>query len=149
MVRILKAWRANIKKRPVKAPKVYVRDSGIVHRFLGLPTQWALERHPKVGASWEGFVLENVILALGLEERQCFYRRTRTGAEVDLVVDDGGSLRGFDFNSSASPRLTPSMRIALSDLGLSRIEVIHAGKEGYPLARRVRAVPLSRMLSEI
>ena len=149
MVRSLKPWRANIKKRQVKAPKVYIRDSGIVHRFLGLPTRTALEGHPKVGASWEGFALDNVIQALGLENRQCYFWRTHTGAEIDPVVDEGGSLRGFEFKRSSAPRLTPSMRIALVDLGLSRIDVIHAGEESYPLARNVRAVPLSTMLSEI
>ena len=149
MVRNLKPWKANIKKRQVKAPKVYVRDSGIVHRFLGVPTREALDRHPKVGASWEGFVLENVILALGLEDRQCYYWRTHTGAEIDLVVDEGVSLRGFEIKRSAAPSLTPSMRIALGDLGLSRIDVIHAGTESYRLAKQVRAVPFSKILAEI
>ena len=149
MVRNLKAWRANIKKRQVKAPKVYVRDSGIVHRFLGVSTREGLDRHPKVGASWEGFVLENVILALGLEDRQCYYWRTHTGAEIDLVVDEGVSLRGFEIKRSAAPSLTPSMRIALTDLGLRRIDVIHAGTASYRLAKQVRAVPFSKILAEI
>ncbi len=149
MVRDLKPWQANLKKRQVKAPKVYIRDSGIVHHFLGLASREALDRHPKVGASWEGFVLENVIQALGLDERQCYYWRTHTGAEIDLVVDDGGSLRGFEIKRSAAPTQTPSMRIALRDLGLSRIDVIHAGRESYPLARKIRAVPFSKMLAGI
>ena len=149
MVRNLRAWRANIKKRQVKAPKVYVRDSGIVHRFLGVATREGLDRHPKVGASWEGFVLENVILTLGLEDRQCYYWRTHTGAEIDLVVDEGVSLRGFEIKRSAAPSLTPSMRIGLTDLGLSRIDVIHAGTASYRLAKQVRAVPFSKILAEI
>ena len=146
MVRSLKPWTANIKKRQVKAPKIYIRDSGIVHRFLGLPNRAAPERHPKVGASWEGFVLENVIQTLGLEDRQCYYWRTHTGAEIDLVVDQGGVLRGFEIKRSSAPRLTPSMRIALRDLGLRRIDVIHAGTESYPLARNVQAVSLPEMI---
>ena len=147
MVRSLKPWTANIKKRQVKAPKIYIRDSGIVHRFLGLPNRAALDRHPKVGASWEGFALENVIQALGLEDRQCYYWRTHTGAEIDLVVDQGGVLRGFEIKRSSAPRLTRSMRIALRDLGLRRIDVIHAGTESYPLARNVQAVSLLEMIA--
>ena len=149
MVRLLRPWAANIKKRQVKAPKVYVRDSGIVHRFLGLATPEALERHPKVGASWEGFVLENLIQGLGFEDRQCYYWRTHTGAEIDLVVNEGVSLRGFEIKRSSAPRMTPSMRNALSDLGLSRIDVIHAGRETYPLTKQVRAIPFSKILDEI
>lgn len=146
MVRRLKPWIANIKKRQVRAPKVYLRDSGLVHSFLGLPTLAALERHPKVGASWEGFVLENLIHGLGLQANQCFYWRTHTGAEIDLVVHKGGKLFGFEINRSSAPRLTPSMRNAMTDLGLSRIDVIHAGSECYPLARRVRAVSLDAVI---
>ena len=149
MIRKLRPWFANIKKRQVKSPRVYVRDSGILHRFLGLPKQEALERHPKVGASWEGFVLESLMHVLGLEERQCYYWRTHTGAEIDLVVDEGVSLRGFEVKRSIAPRLTPSTRIALSDLGLRRIDVIHAGKESYPLARNVRAIPCSKILKDL
>lgn len=149
MVRLLRPWAANIKKRQVKAPKVYVRDSGIVHRFLGLATPEALERHPKVGASWEGFVLENLIQGLGFEDRQCYYWRTHTGAEIDLVVNEGVSLRGFEIKRSSAPSMTPSMRNALSDLGLSRIDVIHAGRETYPLTKQVRAIPFSKILDEI
>lgn len=147
MVRSLKPWAANIKKRQVKAPKIYIRDSGIVHRFLGLPNRAALDRHPKVGASWEGFVLENVIQVLGLEDRECYYWRTHTGAEIDLVVNRGGVLLGFEIKRSSAPRLTPSMRIALRDLGLCRIDVIHAGTESYPLAENVQAVPLRKMIA--
>lgn len=146
MVRSLKPWTANIKKRQVKAPKVYLRDSGVMHRFLGLRNRDALDRHPKVGASWEGFVLENVIRALSLEDRQCYYWRTHTGAEIDLVVDEGDSLRGFEIKLSSAPRLSPSMKTALRDLGLRRIDVIHAGKETYPLAEDVHAVPLQEVV---
>lgn len=148
MVRSLKPWTANIKKRQVKAPKVYLRDSGVMHRFLGLRNRNALDRHPKVGASWEGFVLENVIRALSLEDRQCYYWRTHTGAEIDLVVDEGDSLRGFEIKLSSAPRLSPSMTTALRDLGLRRIDVIHAGKESYPLAKDVHAVTLQEAVKK-
>lgn len=147
MVRVLKPWTANLKKRQVKAPKTYLRDSGIVHRFLGLPNREALFRHPKVGASWEGFVLENLIQVLGLEERQCYFWRTHTGAEIDLVVNEGHALRGFEIKRSSAPRLTSSIRTALRDLDLCRVDVIHAGSECYPLAEKVQAVPLREMIT--
>ena len=149
MVRSLKPWSANLKKRQVKSPKVYVRDSGILHSFLQIATPETLDRHPKVGASWEGFVIENVIHALGVEDRHCYFWGTHTGAEIDLVVDQGASLRGFEVKRTVAPSLTPSMRIALDDLGLSRIDVIHAGAESFPLARRVQAISASKMLEEI
>lgn len=146
MVRSLKPWRANIKKRQVKAPKVYIRDSGIVHWFLGLANRAALVRHPKVGASWEGYVLESLIRELQLADRQCYFWRTHTGAEIDLVAEMDGALRGFEIKRSSAPRLTPSMRIAIADLGLSRIDVIHAGSESYPLARNVQAVSIDDVI---
>lgn len=145
MVRSLRPWMANIKKRQVRAPKVYIRDSGIVHSYIGLPNLAALERHPKVGASWEGFVLENLICGLGVEANQCFYWRTHTGAEIDLLVQKGGELFGFEIKRSSAPRLTPSIRNAMRDLGLRQVDVIHAGSESYSLANKVRAVSLSEL----
>lgn len=147
MVRVLKPWTANLKKRQVKAPKIYLRDSEILHRFVGLPNRVALDGHPKVGASWEGFVLENVIQALGLEDRQCYYWRTHAGAEIDLVVDEGDALRGIGIKRSSGPRLTASMSTALRDLGLRRIDVIHAVNNSYPLAENIQAVSLPEMIA--
>lgn len=149
MVRSLRPWSANVKKRQVKSPKVYVRDSGILHRLLNIATRNALDRHPKIGASWEGFVIENVIHALDLEDRQCFFWGTHSGQEIDMVVDQGGSLRGFEVKRTSTPRLTRSMRGALADLPLSHLDVIHAGPESYPLAKRVNAVSASRLLKDI
>ena len=149
MLRSLKPWSANLKKRQVKSPKVYLRDSGILHRFLGVTTRRARDRHPKVGASWEGFVIENVIQALSLEGRQCYFWGTHGGHEIDLIVEQGASLRGFEVKRTSAPSLTRSMKVALDDLGLSRIDVIHAGEESFPLAERVQAISASRLLEEI
>ncbi|MCY4610567.1 MAG: ATP-binding protein [Gammaproteobacteria bacterium] len=149
MVRCLKPWHANLRKRQVKSPKIYFRDTGLLHCFLGVSTREELERHPKVGASWEGFIIENLIQILGAEERQCYFWATHTGAEIDLVVQQRGRLRGFEIKRTAAPKFTRSMRSALDDLQLSRIDVIHAGEESFPLARRVQAVSADRMLEEI
>lgn len=149
MVRCLRPWHANLRKRQVKSPKIYFRDSGLLHCFLGVSTREELERHPKLGASWEGFIIENLIQALGVEERQCYFWATHAEAEIDLVVKLGSHLRGFEIKRTVAPKLTPSMKTALADLGLSRIDVIHAGEESFPLAPEVRAVAASRMLEDI
>ena len=149
MARSLKPWSANLKKRQVKSPKIYIRDSGLLHNLLGIASFRELERHPKVGASWEGFVIENLIRALGVDDRQCFFWATHGGAEIDLIVRQRGVLRGFEIKRTTAPRFTPSMKSALNDLGLQRIDVIHAGEAGFPLARRVRAIPAARILREL
>ncbi len=149
MLRSLKPWSANLKKRQVKSPKIYIRDSGLLHHFLGLNTRAELERHPKIGASWEGFILENLVQALGLEPRQCHYWATHSGPEIDLVVQRGSRLRGFEIKRTSSPTLTRSMRSAMDDLGLSRLDVIHAGDHSFPLAKHVRAIAGTRILDDL
>ncbi len=149
MLRSLKPWSASLKKRQVKSPKIYIRDSGLLHHFLGLTTHAQLERHPKIGASWEGFILENLIQALGLEPRQCHYWATHSGPEIDLVVQRGSRLRGFEIKRTSSPTLTRSMRSAMDDLGLSRLDVIHAGDHSFPLAKNVRAIAGTRILDDL
>lgn len=149
MVRCLKPWHANLRKRQVKSPKIYFRDTGLLHCFLGVSTREELERHSKVGASWEGFIIENLIQILGVEARQCYFWATHTEAEIDLVVKQGSRLRGVEIKRTVAPKLTPSMKIALKDLQLSRIDVIHAGEESFPLAKKVQAVAAGRMLEEI
>lgn len=149
MVRSLKPWSANLRKRQVKSPKVYVRDSGLLHRLLDIGSREQLERHPKMGASWEGFVIENAILALGAEERQCHFWATHGGAEIDLVVSQGGRLRGVEVKRTSSPKVTRSMRTAAEDLGLARLDVVHAGDETFPLGDGVRAVAAARMLEDL
>ena len=149
LVRVLKPWNTNLSKRQVKAPKVYIRDSGLLHRLLEVGTRIELERHPKVGASWEGFVIENLIRALGMDERQCFFWATHSGAEIDLIVRRGGRLRGFEVKRTSSPAVTRSMRSAVADLGLRSLDVIHAGEGTFPLAPGVRAVAASRLLDDL
>ena len=149
MVRALKPWSANLGKRQVKAPKVYVRDSGLLHRLLDIGTRGELERHPKVGASWEGFVIENLIRTLGADERRCYFWATHSGAEIDLLVQHRGRLRGFEVKRTSSPAATRSMRSAFADLDLRSLDVIHAGEETFPLAKGIRAVAAARMLDDL
>ena len=149
MVRALRPWHASIKKRQVKSPKVYFRDTGILHRYLNVTTFHDLERHPKIGASWEGFVIESVIQALGLEDHECYFWATHSGAEIDLIVQRGSELRGIEVKRSAAPSLTKSMQIALEGLGLSRIDVIHAGEHSFPMAKRIHAVPATRIHKDL
>lgn len=146
VVRILPPWYENLSKRQVKAPKVYIRDAGILHSLLGLRSEEEVEGHPKSGASWEGFALEQVVRTLGAEQEECFFWATHGGAELDLLIVRGGRRIGFEFKRTDAPRLTPSMRSALSDLALDALYVIHAGEHEFPLAERVLAVPVGRLL---
>jgi predicted AAA+ superfamily ATPase len=149
VVRQLAPWHENISKRQVKSPKIYISDSGLLHTLLGLKTQSDLEGHPKVGASWEGFVLEQVIRHLGVTADQCFFWATHGGAELDLLVIKSNKRFGFEIKRTSSPGITPSMRSAMSDLGLYRLDVIHAGEKTFPLDKKVRAVALSRLIEDI
>ena len=149
MVRVLQPWTANIRKRQVKSPKVYLRDSGILHSFLDVDTMRGLERHPKIGASWEGFLLEAVIHQLGARPRDCYFWATHTGAELDLMITSRGRRYGFEIKRTTAPRITPSMRSAVEDLQLERLDVIHAGAETFPLSRRIRAVAAARLLTDL
>jgi predicted AAA+ superfamily ATPase len=145
MVRALPPWHENLSKRQVKAPKIYIRDSGILHALLDIETMRALEQHPKIGASWEGFCVESLIAQLGARPEQCYFWATHTGAELDLLVVAKGRRRGFEIKRTVSPRVSPSMQVALHDLKLDSLDVIHAGQDTFPLARKVRAVSLSRL----
>jgi hypothetical protein len=145
MVRVLPPWHENLSKRQVKAPKIYIRDSGILHALLDIETMHALEQHPKIGASWEGFCVESLIAQLGARPEQCYFWATHAGAELDLLVVAKGRRRGFEIKRTVSPRVTPSMQVALHDLKLDSLDVIHAGQDTFPLARKIRAVSLSRL----
>jgi predicted AAA+ superfamily ATPase len=145
MVRMLPPWHENLSKRQVKAPKIYIRDSGILHALLDIETMRALEQHPKIGASWEGFCVESLIAQLGARPEQCYFWATHTGAELDLLVVAKGRRRGFEIKRTVSPRVSPSMQVALHDLKLDSLDVIHAGQDTFPLARKVRAVSLARL----
>lgn len=149
VVHQLQPWHENISKRQVKAPKIYISDSGLLHSLLNLRVFEDLEGHPKVGASWEGFVLRQVIRRLDVMAEECFFWATHAGAELDLLVVRGKKRYGFELKRTSAPRVTPSMRSALIDLNLMRIDVIHAGDNTYMIDRKIRAVSLQRLLDDI
>ena len=149
VVRQLLPWHENISKRQVKSPKVYIADSGLLHTLLGVKTRSDLEKHPKIGASWEGFVIEQVIHRMEFRKEDCFFWATHAGAELDLLVVRGRDRLGFEVKLTSSPRVTPSMRSALADLKLQRLYVIHSGEETFPLEKNIQAVALLRLLEDI
>lgn len=144
VVRQLQPWYANLAKRQVRAPKVYVRDSGILHRLLGIDDQSGLLSHPKVGASWEGFVIEQILM---LDVRDPWFWGTQAGAEIDLIVTIDGKRVGIEVKRTDQPRITPSIRNALADLELDQVVMIHAGTQRYPLAPNVEAIPAGEALT--
>lgn len=143
MVRQLQPWFANVGKRVVKMPKVYLRDSGILHALLNIPTLAALQSHPKLGASWEGFVVEQIVVPVG--ERNCYYWATHAGAELDLLVLWNGKRWGFEFKYQDAPTMTKSMYIALTDLRLERLWVVYPGPTAYSLHKKVECIGLREM----
>ncbi len=141
LVRQLPPWHENLGKRQVKAPKVYVRDSGLLHALLGVRTDAELLHHPKCGASWEGYAIE---AALNLvQPDDAYFWATHQGAELDLLLLKDGRRFGMEFKRTDAPTLTPSMRIALDDLRLEHLIVLYPGMRRYPLSTRVTAVPLA------
>lgn len=144
MVRQLQPWHVNIKKRQVKSPKVYLRDTGILHSFLELKTEAEVLRHPAFGASWEGFVLEQVIRIFEIDHP--YFWATHQGAEIDLVFNKGGRMHGVEIKRADAPTMTPSMRIALEDLKLERIAVIYPGNRRYSIHKQVDVVPFDEIL---
>jgi len=145
MTRQLPPWFENLGKRQVKAPKIYVRDSGLLHALLGIGGARDLEHHPKVGASWEGYAVEEVLKALRPDE--AYYWATHSGAEIDLVIFKNARRIGIECKRMDAPVLTPSMRIALADLKLDELYVVYPGEKRYPLTRKVEVVPLSQMVN--
>ena len=144
MVRNLKPWHENLKKRQVKSPKIYIRDSGILHTLLDVQGQ-ALFHHPKVGASWEGFALEEVLFWEKLNELDCYFWRTSHGAELDLFVIRGDKRIGYEFKYADVPKVTASMKIALQDLGLQEIRVIIPGDHDFLLRENIRVLGLDTL----
>ncbi|NUQ11178.1 MAG: ATP-binding protein [Gemmatimonadaceae bacterium] len=149
VIRLLRPYHANLAKRQVKAPKVYIADSGLLHTLLALESQDDIEGHPKVGASWEGFLLENVCQVMRARPDQCYFWATHGGAELDLLVIQGSKRIGFEFKRNTAPSITPAMRSALTDLALSRLYVVHAGTESFALDRRVEAVAAARITRDL
>ncbi len=147
VVRELQPWFANVGKRQVRSPKVYIRDSGILHALLGLPGFAALEGHPKLGASWEGFALEQAILAAG--ERNAYYWATQAGAELDLLLAIRGRRYGVEAKYGDAPSLTRSMNVAMEDLELQKLYVVYPGSRRYALEKKIEVLPLHELLAEI
>lgn len=141
MVRVLQPWFANISKRQVKSPKIYFRDTGLLHYLLGIRSELDLETHPKSGASWEGYAIEEVIKIAAPDE--VYFWATHNGAELDLLLLKNGRRIGVECKRVDAPRLTPSMRTAFVDLGLDRLFVIYPGNLRYPLAEKISAVPIA------
>ncbi|MCY4200081.1 MAG: ATP-binding protein [Gammaproteobacteria bacterium] len=149
VVRQLPPWFENIRKRQVKAPKIYLRDTGVLHTLLGIEDADALHSHPACGASWEGFLIESIIQLLELSEESVYFWGTHTGAEIDLLVTHAGKRFGIEIKRTTSPKVMPSMRSALEALQLEEVIVVHAGEESYRLAPQVRAVSAQRLNVDI
>ena len=149
MVRQLQPWFANVGKRQVKAPKVYFRDTGVLHSLLGITSKAALDVHPMVGASWEGFALEAVVRELGLTPTQCFFWATHASAELDLLTHVHGRPVGFEFKRTDAPKVTPSMRIATEDLKLSHLFVVTPGTQVHALAKGITALGLGALATRL
>lgn len=143
MVRQLQPWYENLKKRQVKSPKIYFRDSGLLHQLLGIRTPAELLTHPKCGASWEGYVIEGLLAQAKHDE--AYFWGTHSGAELDLLLISHGSRIGVEIKRMDAPRLTPSMRIAMEDLKLDRLMVVYPGTKRYPLAEGVEVMPFREM----
>jgi len=149
MVRQLQSWHENMGKRQVKAPKIYLRDSGLLHSLLGLPDARALDTHPKVGASWEGFAIEAVISRLGARPEECFFWATYSGAELDLLIVRGRRRIGVEFKRTTAPAVTRSMHVAAESLHLDRLYVVHAGTRSFELARGITAIAFTRLFDDL
>lgn len=141
VVRQLRPWHENVGKRQVRSPKVYVADSGLLHALLDLPDRVAVERHPVLGASWEGFVIEQLVAATRARPDQIYFWATHSGAELDLLVVRGSERIGFEIKRTTAPKVTRSLRSAIETLHLDRSYVIHAGDASFPLDDQIVAHP--------
>ena len=140
MVRQLQPWHENLGKRQVKSPKIYLRDSGLLHALLGIPSFRDLSGHPKLGASWEGFVIEQVLDEVG--PRNAYFWATQSGAELDLLILKSGKRYGLEVKYGDAPGVTKSMRIAVSDLNLEQLFIVYPGQESYSLDPKIQVLPL-------
>lgn len=143
MVRILNPWFENTQKRQVKSPKVYLRDSGLLHALLGIQDEEGLHVYPRLGASWEGFALEEIIKTYHAQPEECFFWATQSGAELDLLIIKDGKRLGFEIKYTDSPKITKSMSIALEDLNLDHLYLVHPHKDSFPLADKITALGIS------
>ena len=143
MMRQLQPWHENLGKRQVKAPKIYFRDSGIFHSLIGIRNESDLFTHPKLGASWEGYAIEETIRSL--EPDQAYFWATHAGAELDLLLFKDGKRIGVECKRKDAPKLTPSMKTAMQDLKLDELRVIYPGTKSYPLAENITVTPLTSL----
>lgn len=147
VLRQLLPWHENISKRQVKSPKVYVSDTGLLHTLLNIKSMNDLQRNPKIGASWEGFIIEQLIQKHNPSSEECFFWATHGGAELDLLILKGGKRLGFEIKLTSSPKVTPSMRNSLSELKLDYLTVIHAGEETFMLNKKIQAAAFKDILN--
>jgi predicted AAA+ superfamily ATPase len=147
MIRRLNPWFENMSKRQIKAPKIYFRDSGLLHSLLGIETMEQLYLHPKLGISWEGFAIEEVIRSLEVDNEDCYFWSTQSGAELDLLITANGKKVGFEFKFTDSPKITKSMNIALQDLKLDKLTVIVPHEVEFPLANNILVCGLERFVN--
>ncbi len=148
VVRKLTPWFENLRKRQVKAPKVYLTDTGLLHALLRIRSESALLGHPKCGASWEGFAMQEAVRILSVDWEDCYYWATHRGAEIDLLVFEGSRRIGLEFKRTSAPRMTRSMHSALGDLKLDRIFVLFPGDTRFRLHERVDAVGLTQACTD-
>ncbi len=146
MIRVLRPWYENLKKRQVKTPKIYFRDSGIYHSLLGLNNKESLVISPKIGASWEGFALEQIIRYYNAEPEECYFWSSHNIAEIDLLIFKNGKRIGFEIKYTDTPKITQSMKISLEDLKLDQIKVIFPGNINFRLSEKIEAVGFETLL---
>ena len=144
MLRILQPWHANLKKRIVKTPKIYFRDSGLFHTLMNINDFEQLTANPKLGSSWEGFAMDCICRSVGKRFDEFFFFALHTGGELDLFWQDSGRNWGVEFKYNDAPRLTKSMSNVVEYLDLSHIWVIYPGNKSYPLTEKVTVLPISQ-----
>lgn len=145
----LPPWHENISKRQVKSPKVYIMDPGILHILLNIRTKNDLLAHPKLGASWEGFILAQIMHILRVDKDECYFWATHTGAELDLLVVRGRRRTGYEIKFTSSPKVTVSMKIAVRELKLKHLHVVHAGDKSYQMADKIYAIASKSLVKEL
>lgn len=142
MLRVLQPWHTNTKKRLIKRPKIYIRDSGIFHSLMSIENKKQLFSHNKLGASWEGFALEYISRSINKRDEELYFWQTHAGAELDLLWQHKGKNWGIEFKYADAPRKTKSMEIALKDLKLSHLWVVYPGKKAYKLSKNLSVIPI-------
>lgn len=148
MMRRLNPWYENISKRQIKSPKIYFRDSGILHTLLGVKSEKELYTHPKLGISWEGFAVEEVIRALEAEDEDCYFWATQSGAELDLLVTKDGRKQGFEFKFTDTPKITKSMNIAMQDLKIEKLTVIIPHPANFMISENIEVCGIKEFVSK-